>query len=1086
MDKITIISVVSVLLLGIVAITTPTYASNPNLFVSAENPMFENYFSGPMVVEVIVNDPDITDTTNLNSEPDVTVNGKKLRMVQTSDGLWYGYFSDMEQALTADSSVGASGFGLDFGTFCDNGVDLGMGTSTVTISDTVGIALKDPNDIIDGMDTGVISNRIPDNTCTSLAADDNVLDTMNVLRNEKTINLNELGGEGNGFGQIGIDDDYWPFIQLYDFSPSGNVVIEYHKGGGTQVTILTFEDYYDSRMYLDREEYPSNSEVHFAIFDAQLNIDPTDEDSWSFGTNPDDPGTYYRLFDENGNIEADGSPGAVDISPLLGDLMFDDNGRLVIEALPGTQTEAAISLVDNRDQQIIGNSIANSATIGDSIQQGSQPVTIVETTANGGIFTNTDELGDANLVIVPNATEGQFAIMQYSDQTTTISVGGPDLALIDCNYPLLEEDFVDFTLTVKSADLPIAGGTTYHALTFNGQVPGPTLRVTEGDRIKMTLINPENELRQTGLNIEMGFVPDSIKDPIPPGSSITYCFVADKPGIFQYHGTGWNSVSTDENIFSGMYGIMIVDPQNGHRKLIVDMNGGTDRKIFSSDAIEFQLQYNELYLDPLGNFNLFDMQNNIQIQSVVNGMAFGYAHPSGFSPFDRCFNLDTNDLNLLSSLPSPWIDASPAQYSSKIIFVPTEEHTRWFVFNHGNKPLLFQIEGESLDRVSTSNAAGSQSVGMWEIQSGTEAIIDVVFDEPGLYLAINSNIEEKEAGALSVIIATDTACVPPPCNPTDAVPPVGLDTIKQENLVIHGLYTDERTQEIPLDESVVICDDHGGGTFEEITGYFVYELSFQDETVNFVINHEGANTSPFEKELIEGRIFYNGVSILEVPAEETNVNTGIFQGSFDVSETGILGVPIPELILLVYNPFGENLVLDGGFIGCANITPKYDPNGLIVNWDVPQYCPSACGRTIIYDFDLVNTNVLSVPIEVSSTSVTRIFDAYQISMGDGFYGFSLYFEPNGFVEGDEVTVMYKGQEDMTLMECFEPIDPINGNGCGDLVCSPFYQLNHGISPENVSCKEGLELMLKKSTGTPACVKPSTFAELFSRNWGFAP
>ena len=45
----------------------------------------------------------------------------------------------------------------------------------------------------------------------------------------------------------------------------------------------------------------------------------------------------------------------------------------------------------------------------------------------------------------------------------------------------------EFNLEGYSVDLPIMGGKTYSAMTFNGQVPGPTLRVTQGDVVKMGL-----------------------------------------------------------------------------------------------------------------------------------------------------------------------------------------------------------------------------------------------------------------------------------------------------------------------------------------------------------------------------------------------------------------------------------------------------------------------------------------------------------------------------------------------------------------------------------------------------------------------
>jgi len=67
--------------------------SNANLFVSAENSQFDNYMSGPQVIEIVVIDPDIDDTDEAKGEPDVTVNGKIVRMTQAVDGNWYAYFA---------------------------------------------------------------------------------------------------------------------------------------------------------------------------------------------------------------------------------------------------------------------------------------------------------------------------------------------------------------------------------------------------------------------------------------------------------------------------------------------------------------------------------------------------------------------------------------------------------------------------------------------------------------------------------------------------------------------------------------------------------------------------------------------------------------------------------------------------------------------------------------------------------------------------------------------------------------------------------------------------------------------------------
>jgi nitrite reductase (NO-forming) len=56
---------------------------------------------------------------------------------------------------------------------------------------------------------------------------------------------------------------------------------------------------------------------------------------------------------------------------------------------------------------------------------------------------------------------------------------------------------VEFNLEGYSVELPIMGGKTYNAMTFDGQVPGPTLRVTQGDVVKMTLTIPDDDLLVT-------------------------------------------------------------------------------------------------------------------------------------------------------------------------------------------------------------------------------------------------------------------------------------------------------------------------------------------------------------------------------------------------------------------------------------------------------------------------------------------------------------------------------------------------------------------------------------------------------------
>ena len=72
--------------ISLIPVMNAETSSNPNLFISAENSQFDNHFSGSMVIEVIIRDPNLRDTDEGKGEPDVTLNGNSLRMVQATDG----------------------------------------------------------------------------------------------------------------------------------------------------------------------------------------------------------------------------------------------------------------------------------------------------------------------------------------------------------------------------------------------------------------------------------------------------------------------------------------------------------------------------------------------------------------------------------------------------------------------------------------------------------------------------------------------------------------------------------------------------------------------------------------------------------------------------------------------------------------------------------------------------------------------------------------------------------------------------------------------------------------------------------------
>ncbi|MBI3764366.1 MAG: multicopper oxidase domain-containing protein [Chloroflexi bacterium] len=64
-----------------------------------------------------------------------------------------------------------------------------------------------------------------------------------------------------------------------------------------------------------------------------------------------------------------------------------------------------------------------------------------------------------------------------------------------------EPTTVEFTLTAKEVTAELADGVTYDFWTFDGTVPGPMLRVMEGDTVKVTLVNPKEN--KVGHNVDL-------------------------------------------------------------------------------------------------------------------------------------------------------------------------------------------------------------------------------------------------------------------------------------------------------------------------------------------------------------------------------------------------------------------------------------------------------------------------------------------------------------------------------------------------------------------------------------------------------
>jgi manganese oxidase len=173
----------------------------------------------------------------------------------------------------------------------------------------------------------------------------------------------------------------------------------------------------------------------------------------------------------------------------------------------------------------------------------------------------------------------------------------------------------EFTLIASDQNQTIEvmdGGYEFPAWTFNGTVPGPTMRVTEGDLVRITLVNDNSSEHSHSLHkhsIHSGEM-DGVEGEgiVAPGDSFTYEFVAQPFGVYPYH---CHVSPVADHISRGLYGMLIIDPKEPRPQMTefamlmngydfnLDMEGPafipTAEEAVNNEMPEIEERDNELY-----------------------------------------------------------------------------------------------------------------------------------------------------------------------------------------------------------------------------------------------------------------------------------------------------------------------------------------------------------------------------------------------------------------------------------------------------------------------------------------------------------
>jgi copper-containing nitrite reductase len=172
-------------------------------------------------------------------------------------------------------------------------------------------------------------------------------------------------------------------------------------------------------------------------------------------------------------------------------------------------------------------------------------------------------------LLVEAASISSFAqnhMKHASDSTPTVKAADIVRDPADLPQPIGERApaLVRVTLTAKElvGVLDPTSGTTYRYWTFNGKVPGPEIRVRQGDTVEVTLVNAKDSSMVHSIDFHAAIGPGggSALTQVPPGQSKSFTFQATVPGLFVYH---CGSPMVAQHIANGMYGLILVEPVGG-------------------------------------------------------------------------------------------------------------------------------------------------------------------------------------------------------------------------------------------------------------------------------------------------------------------------------------------------------------------------------------------------------------------------------------------------------------------------------------------------------------------------------------------
>ena len=281
-------------------------------------------------------------------------------------------------------------------------------------------------------------------------------------------------------------------------------------------------------------------------------------------------------------------------------------------------------------------------------------------------------------------------------------------AATDLPVPLAKRAPQTVEVNLETVELvgQLDDGTTYRYWTFNGQVPGPMLRVRVGDTVKVNLTNHPDSWMNHNVDFHAVTGPHGggHATMAEPGETRSFSFKALKPGLYVYHCA---TPMAAQHIANGMYGMILVEPEEGLPPV--------DR--------EFYVMQGEIYTEE----------------------AFG-TKGELMESYDK----------LMNERPEYFVfNGSVQGLKSEPLKARVGETVRIFFGVGGpNYTSSFHVIGEIFDRLYDLGSLGgavTTDVQTVSVPPGGATIAELTFEVPGQYVIVDHALSRVERGLAAII-----------------------------------------------------------------------------------------------------------------------------------------------------------------------------------------------------------------------------------------------------------------------------------------------------------------------------------------------